>query len=130
MLKDYPFEILRIAVDYVARANVLRALERPRASDISWDPRLLFAVTCMLIVPLLGLQYVRFVLWPDFGALTILNIPGTVPLTISLRFRVREFEDVRKTAFHELDTMLAQDIVPTIKKLHILRALERLPPSH
>jgi len=81
----------------------------------------------MLIVPL---QYVRFVLWPDFGALTILNIPGTVPLTISLRFRAREFEDVRKTAFHELDTMLAQKIVPTIKKLHILRALERLPPSH
>ena len=46
MLKDYSFKILRIAVDYVARASVLRALERPRASDISWDPRLLFAVTC------------------------------------------------------------------------------------
>ena len=35
MIQDYPFKFLQALVDYVARASVLRAPEKPRASGIS-----------------------------------------------------------------------------------------------
>jgi len=47
MLKYYTVNFLRTSVHYVARGSELCALERPRASGISWDSQTLSAVTCI-----------------------------------------------------------------------------------